>query len=253
MKKNLYYFLLWMLIPGTAFSQKFPEHKEEVAINRGPAILVNMSLGYDEPGGDLKDRFGSSGNLGGGIEFLTDNNFIFALDGKFRFGNTVIEDPLEILRTEDGSIIGNDRILASVSTRQRGVISNVTLGKLFPIGTNRSGIRIAVSGGYWVHWIRIQDDNNTVTQLTGDYRKGYDRRAAGFATGQFIGWQHLGANRRANWTLGLDFQQGFTQGIRAWDFSSMQTLDAKRLDLSFGIRATWILPFYLKGSENIYY
>ena len=103
------------------------------------------------------------------------------------------------------------------------------------------------------HWIRIQDDNSSVTQLTGDYKKGYDRLTGGLALSQFIGWQSLAADRRSNWLIGLEFNEGFTNTLRDWDFNERRKLDESRLDIRIGLRVAWTLPFYQGKSEEIYY
>lgn len=228
-------------------------HPEELPVNDGKAILLHLALGGQKTGGDLADRFGTTGTIGGGLEFASPSNFIFGAEGQFYFGTNVLEDPLAILRTPEGDIIGNNRIIASVALRQRGFYSGLLLGKLFVLGAQRSGIRLTLGAGYTQHWIRIQDDSQSVTQLTGAYKAGYDRKCGGLALNEFIGWQHLARNRRANWTLGFEFNQGFTQTLRDWDFNDKRKLDGRRLDLRFGIKAVWTLPFYPGKAEQIYY
>lgn len=78
-------------------------------------------------------------------------------------------------RTPEGDIIGNDRLLASVVLRKRGYYFGGLVGKLFTFNEKRSGIRLTLGAGLLRHWIRIQDDNSSVPELTGDYKKGYDR------------------------------------------------------------------------------
>jgi hypothetical protein len=160
---------------------------------------------------------------------------------------------LAILRTPEGDIIGSDQAVADVALRERGYYIGGMLGKLFTFGEKRSGIRLTLGAGMLQHWIRLQDNSSSVAQITGAYRKGYDRRTGGLMLQQFIGWQHLSANRRANWFIGLEFNQGFTNSLRSWDFTEMRKLDEKRTDLRFGIRVGWTLPFYLSGAEEIYY
>jgi hypothetical protein len=235
-------------------AQRNPPPDSDTPRNKGNAILLQLSLGAQLPAGDLGDRFGLNGTFGGGLEFITANNFIFGAEGQGIFGSTVREDPLEILRTPEGDIIGNNRLVASVVLRQRGMYFGGHVGKLFVFNEiERSGLRVTLGGGWLQHRIRVQDDSRSVTQLTGEYLKGYDRLTGGLALQQFIGWQQLGAQRRANWMLGLDLSQGFTETRRDWDFSSMKKLEGRRLDLRFGIRLAWALPFYRGKSSEIYY
>lgn len=245
--------LVFLSVAFQAAAQKFPEHPETARPNTGPAILTHFSVGFQLPAGDMADRFGANGSFGGGAEWITPGNFILGLDGHYIFGGTVKEDPLAILRTPEGDIIGGNQLIADVALRERGYYIGGLIGKLFPMGAHRSGIRVSLGAGMLTHWIRLQDNSSTVVQITGDYAKGYDRRTGGLMLQQFVGWQHLSDNRRSNWMVGLEFGQGFTQSLRSWDFSEMRKLDEKRTDLRFGIRLTWTLPFYMSGAENIYY
>ena len=253
MKKYIYHLLI-VLGAHQMNAQKFREHPAQPEGNsKGKAILTHLLFGYHLPGGDLSDRFGPAFSAGLGAEFLTKNNFILGLEGHFFYANEVKEDPLAILRTPEGDIIGNDRAIASVVLRQRGLYTGALVGKIFTFSEKRSGIRLTLGAGWSMHKIRIQDDNNSVTQLTGDYLKGYDRLTGGLGIQQFIGWQHLAENRRANWMLGFEFGQAFTNTRRDWDFNDMRKLDEKRVDLRFGVRAVWTLPFYIGNAKEIFY
>ncbi len=254
--KTLYFLLsLFCLAVSPALAQKFPEHPPaEEPRNKGKAILLHLSGGVQKPGGDLADRFGNNGALGGGVEFLTANNWIIGTETQFYFGRDVKDDPLTFLRTPDGDIIGNDRNIATVALRQRGLYLGGAVGRLFTFKKDaRSGLRLNLGAGWTYHKIRIQDDTRSVTQLTGDYLKGYDRLSSGLAFNEFIGWQNLAPNRRSNWMIGFEFNQGLTENRRSWDFAEMKKLDGRRLDLRFGLRATWTLPFYIGSASKIYY
>lgn len=234
-------------------AQTLPERPVEEARNKGKAILLHLTFGAHLPAGDMADRFGADGSFGIGLEYLTAKNMILGGEGHYFFGSKVNEDPLAILRTPEGDIIGNDRLLASVVLRKRGYYFGGLVGKLFTFNEKRSGIRLTFGAGLLRHWIRIQDDNSSVTELTGDYKKGYDRLTGGLALNQFIGWQNLGANGRSNWLAGLEFNEGFTNTMRDWDFNDMRKLDENRLDLRIGIRVAWTLPFYRGNAEEIFY
>lgn len=253
--KQLIFCVLCLFVFNAAVAQKFPEHAPAAEPhNKGKAILVHLSGGYQWPGGDLSDRFGANGALGGGGEYLLDNNWIIGAEGQYLFGRDVGEDPLAILRTPEGDIIGNERMPASVVLRERGWYAGGLIGRLFTFGRDaRAGLRVSVGAGWLQHKIRVQDDSKSVTQLTGDYIKGYDRLTGGLALHQFVGWQNLGAQRRSNWLIGFEFNQGFTQTRRDWDFTEMRKLDGRRLDLRFGLRASWTLPFYVGEASKIYY
>lgn len=238
---------------GTAQAQRFPEHPEEDARNTGRAILLSVNFGAHLPGGDLATRFGPFGSIGGHAEWLAENNFLFGAEGHYYFAAPVKEDPLAILRTPEGDLIGRDQFLADINLRGRGFYLGGALGYLFARPNTRSGVRLMLGGGWLQHKIRIQDNDNTLVQVQGDYAKGYDRLTGGWALHQFIGWQHLGAMRRSNWFVGLAFTQAFTNTLREWDFSAMRKLEGRRTDLWFGLHLGWTLPLYQVPADKIYY
>ncbi|MCS6929272.1 MAG: hypothetical protein NZM43_07240 [Saprospiraceae bacterium] len=236
-----------------AEAQQFPEHPEEEARNTGRAILLNVKGGAHLPGGDLSKRFGAFGSVGGSAEWLGANNFLFGLEAHYYFAAPSKEDPLAILRTPEGDLIGRDQFLADVDLRGRGHYLGGAIGYLFAKAGTRSGLRLVLGAGVVRHKIRIQDDDRTLVQVQGEYAKGYDRLTGGLAFNQFIGWQHLAPNRRANWFAGLEFTQAFTHTLREWDFTSMRKLEGRRTDLWFGLRLGWTLPLYQTPAEKIYY
>ncbi len=92
-----------------------------------------------------------------------------------------------------------------------------------------------------------------MVQIRDDYKKGYDRLCGGPALQQFIGWQKVGYGRDMSWLFGFEFNQAFTQTRRDWDFAEMRKLEGRRVDLRFGVRLAWTLPFYTGTAEEIYY
>jgi hypothetical protein len=222
--------------------------------NKGKAILVQPTLSVSLPAADLADRFGPCGSIGGMVDFISSNNWLIGAEGAFFFGSKVKEDPLAILRTPEGDIIGRDQAIAEIFLRQRAWYVSGTLGRLWVLDeAKRQGIRFSAGAGWTQHKIRTQDDTRTVNQVTGAYAKGYDRLTGGIVLTQFVGWQKLGRLRRSNWLIGFELQQGLTQTRREWDFSEKKKLTGRRLDLRFGLRAAWTLPFYLKKADEIYY
>jgi len=223
-------------------------------INQGNVLLVNVTYGVHSPRGDLSDRFGENFAIALQPEFITgENNFIFGLDGQYIFGTEVKEDVLFNLRTAEGFIIGNDRNPADIQLRERGFYIGANVGKLFSLSAKnpRSGLRITVGGGLLQHKIRVQDDpQRVVPQLTGEYKKGYDRLTNGLALQEFIGYQLLGRDRRLNFYAGFEFIQGFTQNRRTYNFDTMESVNEDRLDLLIGFRAGIALPFYFERSSG---
>ncbi len=227
-------------------------------LNKGHALLPHISYAVQEPGGDLIDRYGTNFNIGLGIDYLTsEKNWILGFAGGYIFGQDVKTDVLAGLRTPDGNIIGNDRSYVDIQTRQRGFYAGMHVGKIISLSSlnPRSGIRFTVGAGLLQHKIRIQDAPFTsVPQLSDKYKKGYDRLTNGLALQQFIGYQLLSANRLVNFYAGFELTQGFTRSRRDFDFDTRQKDDADRLDLLFGFRLGWILPFYFgQEADEVYY
>lgn len=227
-------------------------------LNKGNAILLNMTYSGQLPGGDLSARFGPSMSVGGGLEFMAaKGNFIIGVEGFYLFGTEVREDVIAPLRTPEGFIIGNDKSYAEIELRQRGLYAGLLIGKLFALSNRnpRAGIRATLSAGILQHKIRIQEDPfRVVPQLTGAYLKGYDRLSNGLAFNQFLGYQMLSTDKRINFFAGIECTQAFTRNRRSFNFDTRRSDTEPRFDLLFGIRAGWILPFYVgQEAREIYY
>lgn len=254
MKRCLYPLYLGLLLCQLSFAQQ----KSTYAQNKGDVLMPYLSYAGHRPGGDLANRFGNNFSLGLGLDWLTaKSNWIFGINANFLFGNAVKSDVLASLRTDAGFIIGNNRLPADITLRQRGWLLHAELGRHFPLHVDnpRSGIRITLSPGLLQHSIRIQDDpQQAVPQLLGDYKKGYDRLTNGFSITEFIGYQLLSENKRMNFFLGFEFTQAFTKNRRDFDFATRVKDGVKRMDLLYGVRLGWIIPFYV-GSRggDIYY
>ena len=244
-------FLICLLIPLVTFSQ---ENKAGLP----PAILVNFEFGFNTPGGDLSNRFGNNLDAGGGVEYITKKgNLIFGLQSTFYFGNVVKEDVLSEIRNSDGFLIGNNKINANVVLRQRGLYIGGSIGKIFSLNqfNARSGIRATLGVGLFQHKIRVQEDPTSfVPIVAGDYKKGWDRLSNGLALRQFIGYQHLSSNGLINFYAGFEFMQAFTENRREQDFKTMAKLEEKRLDLMYGFKVGWTLPFIVgQSADEIFY
>lgn len=249
------YFLTLAILTLTAFGV---QGQTNTAENTGSALLFGFSYGFHLPGGDLQDRFGSNFSPGLQVDYLTDKkNWIFSIQSSLQFGSEVKTDVLAGLRTAEGFIIANDRSVADVQLRERGFYLGLSFGKLIGLAADnyRSGLRIDLGVGLLQHQIRIQDDPvRVVAPLTGDYRKGYDRLTNGPALRQFIGYQILSKNRRANFFAGIELIQAFTNNRRDFDFLTQQADLTNRIDLLHGFRLGLILPFYVgQSSDEIFY
>lgn len=225
--------------------------------NDGRVLLLNFNYASQLPAGDLSDRFGANLYLGSGLEIITaKKNYIFGIDGGVIFGNNVKEDVIATLRNSDGFIVAGLNGPVNVALRERGLYLGALVGKIFPTSkkNKRAGIRTTMGLGFLQHKVRIQDDSESAPQVNDTYSKGYDRLTNGLALQEFVGYQLLSNNRRINFIIGLEFTQAFTKSRRSYNFDTMSANDDARLDLLFGLRVGWTLPFYIgEKGEDIYY
>lgn len=218
--------------------------------------MASLSYAYQIPGGDLADRFGANSNVGIAFLHKLKSNWVYGAEWGIIFGNDIIEnDILDNLKIEQGVIIGEDGLAADVILYERGFYASLKAGRVFSI-LNRnpsSGLFVMLGGGLLQHKIRIDVANNTAPQLTDDTKKGYDRLTNGFAINQFVGYLNLSNNRLFNFYIGVDITEAWTKNRRSYNFDTMMKDDAQRLDLLYGARIGWIIPFYKRGSVRTYY
>lgn len=209
------------------------------------------------PGGDMAKRFGTSYGIQAMFGIKTPKNFLYSAQGGMFFGNTIKENGLlsGITSYNYGTIIGNDGRTPDVRLFERGYHVDLGFGKIFSFKRPNinSGFLTNLSAGFMQHKIRIEPIGNTVPGLNKTYRKGYDRLTNGIILHEFIGFISFGNKRLVNFYAGFDFIQGFTQGRRDYQYDLMRADDKSRLDLLYGFRAGWILPFYTKPDKFYYY
>jgi hypothetical protein len=213
---------------------------------------------YQFPGGDLTERYGNNSSVGGGFMWKTKPNWIFGAEFNFLFGNDVkiADQIMGNLKTEDGYIISMSGNFTSYSIYERGYYISGRIGKLIPVlsPNPNSGITIIGSLGYLQHKIRIEVPDNTAPQIDGDYKKGYDRLAGGFAVSEFIGYTFLSNSKLLNFYLGFEINQAWTKPLRDVNFDTGEVDPLKsRFDVLYGIKVGWIIPLFDRMPEKYYY
>ncbi|HOW25252.1 MAG TPA: hypothetical protein PK711_06235 [Bacteroidales bacterium] len=218
---------------------------------------LRATAGFDIPSGDLAEQFGPHFTTGAEFFVKTRKNFLVGLEGNYLFGGTVKneEQVLGPLLTDKGWVIDKYGTPADLFLYERGFTVFLRLGKVFPvIGPNpNSGIHFTVGGGYLQHKIRIENIEGTVPQVTGDYKKGWDKLSGGFAITEFLGYIHYSNNKRINFFAGLDLQQGWTSPMRPYDFNLMGKDTSGNLALFWGVKAGWMISFSSRSSDGNYY
>lgn len=217
---------------------------------------VEINYSFQLPSGDMAKRFGVNSTIGAGLTFKTKKNWTYGFEISYLWGNAVKEDSiLRNLTTEYGQIINRDGEYGTIRLSESGFYTGIKVGKIFTFSSQNknSGIIFNLGGGYLQHKILIENRDNNVPAVVGEYKKGYDRLSSGFALREFIGYQYLSNNRFINFYGGFEFFQSWTRSRRSINFDTM-TKDTKlRHDYLFGIRIGWILPIYHQTPDEFYY
>jgi hypothetical protein len=217
--------------------------------------LTGLHFSLQFPAGDMVNRYGTTGNAGIPFYYKTKSNFIFGGEFNYFFGKKVKEDVLASLRTPEGTITNSEGNPGIVRVQERGWSINASVGKVFTqFGHNKnSGVIALVGAGYVQHKVHITDLGRNLAQVFGDYKKGYDRLTGGPMLNQFVGYLYLSNNRFANFIVGFECTEGFTKGLRGYQFDLMSSDSKKRLDIYYGGRLGWILPLYKRTASDFYF
>lgn len=215
--------------------------------------IVCVSYAAQIPMLDMAKSFGLNSSLGinGGVK--TANNWQFELDGTFMFSKNVkVFTILDPLLTSNNQIININGEPTNIEVYERGFTGTFNVGKVFPvIGPNpNSGLIAKLGVGFIRHKIRIDNQDNLVPMLNEENLVYFDRLTWGFLVKQYIGYQHLGNSNLTNFTFGIEFMQGFTQGVRDYQLDLEGPYKDKRLDFLFGIRVGWVIPVYRKAPSD---
>lgn len=116
-----------------------------------------------------------------------------------------------------------------------------------------SNLHLQFGAGYLQHRFRIETSRQVVPQIETNYRKGYDRYTTGINTSQFVGYAFLPEEGFYQFFAGIYAQQGYTYNRRTINFDQPDVPISKdlRLDLQFGIRLGWYIPFTKQNQEII--
>lgn len=219
-----------------------------------PYLTINYGL-YS-PGGDLADRFGLTNYIGASFTVKTEKNMTYGVSGGMFFGNDVKDKDslLHAMRTNNGDILDDNVKLSEVHFLERGFQITAQVGKIFHIGKSNpnSGIYLNLGLGYNSNWIRIENQENNIPQLSKETKKYYDRRVSGILLTEYIGYQYFSNKGLANFSLGLEFMQGFNSDFRTYNVDDKSEISNNYLDLYFGFRIGWSILFR-KTMSTAYY
>jgi len=219
--------------------------------------LFQFQGGAHQPFGDMGDKYGTSAAVGFSYAYKTAKNFLFGADFNYIFGNNVNDanDIYHGLRLSNGKVVGINEEFINALILQRGYATGFYVGKIFGgIGQNpNSGIVVKIGLEYLEHRTYIETRQDDYAPLEGDYLKNYDRKIAGLALYEFIGYQHFSNSRYANFFAGFDFYQGFTSDYRSYNVDLMQKTDNDYLDILIGFRVGWVIPVYKQAGNKFYF
>lgn len=217
---------------------------------------IQIGVAIHMPQADFAKRFGYYASVGGAYFYKFKSNWLIGADGYFLFGDQVKEtNMIDGLRTQNGRIINFAGQFSHIYFFQRGFSSQLFAGKIFPLfgPNNNSGLRVQFGLGLMRHRIKILEEENGFPSLNGNYIAGYDRMAGGPFISQSIGFHHQGSSRVINFYVALETFQGFTKGLRSYQFDLMGPATQNRIDAGIGLRFSWFIPFYKKTGNAFYY
>jgi hypothetical protein len=218
--------------------------------------MIDFHYAILAPGGDLKDRFGITTDVGLGFLRKTKRNFLWGADVNYLSGSEVKEKYiLDGVRTNRNQFININGNFADVRLFERGFSSYAKIGKLIPVSkqNKNSGILLMFGLGFLQHKIHIEVLEENVPALNDQQKKGYDRLTNGLSFKQSIGYFYLHPRFLYNFYASFDFSQSLTQDRRDWDIYAQRKLDDKRNDFLNGVKVGVIFPLYRRMPKEYYF
>jgi hypothetical protein len=250
----IWFLLVYSLLSATVgYGQRQRSDLLQEYDNEGKAIKMGFHLGFMLPGHDLKDRYGSFNAIGMEVDYhFNESPWALGFGFAHTFGQNVKDDVVSNLRDSNGEIIGLNKAYTAFVIRQRGWHFFAKIDRLlFADASGKTGLLVSLRPGIYQHYVRLQDEENAVPQVLGEYKQGYDRLAFGPSFTQFIGYQYMSPRRTFNFYIGVETTQAFTLEKRSFFFNRPgEFIEPKRLDTVFGLKAGWILPLYFVSDPS---
>jgi hypothetical protein len=254
MKRILFVFILCLVAVVRSIAQDEELFgKSSLVTKEGFVITMNGNL--DFPGADMAKRFGTSYRVGPSVWYKTKSNWIGGVKFDFINGSNIREDSLMINIWKDGGLLNQSGVRTDINIYERGYAVGLQAGKLFPITkkTQASTIMLLTTVGFIQHKIKIFDRDKAVSNINGDYNKGYDRLTNGLMVEEFVGYNYFANDGFLNFYIGLNISAGFTRGRRDHLYDVMRADTDNRVDLLFGVRGGLHIPIFKRKSEDIYF
>lgn len=250
MKKIYFFCLIFLLVHISTSAQ--------VSIKDSAIGLTMIDVGYKGlfPGGDFADRFGYTSVAGVHVGYKFASNFYLTTGVDFLFGGKIKEKDILNSITINGYLIDNEGNYTPPRMQESGFAVPLAIGKIFGgiLSHNKnSGVYVEAGAQFIQHKIWFNLPRNRIPTLTKQYQKGYDRLTNGIGATQSVGYRFFANNGFANFVVGLDVSENFTQNRRSINLDTGIGDTKKRLDLLWGIRACWTLPIYKEAASKTYY
>jgi len=184
---------------------------------------------YQFPLGDIATQYGSNSNAGFGLNIKLVNNFTLGIEGQFMFSGKYNDYTiLGSMTTSGGFIIGENNILELPELESRGGNFFAEVGKIFPLNSKNknSGLHIKAGLGYLFYSVYTNADVVSITQLSGEYMKGYNRLESGMSAQCFLGYTIYSNSRLLNGSIGLQAIYANTKYQGIVDYASGVAPDA---------------------------
>jgi hypothetical protein len=220
------------------------------------AFMIAPTYTAQFPYGDMRDRFGFNNLFGVQLAYKSKTNWVISLEGNFLYGSKVKDGYiLNGIATTSGQFINKDNDLTNLRLQEIGGSIKLIAGKVVPFSRKYpdAGLLFLTGVGFLQHKIGINVRENSLPQLDKVYRKGYDRMTNGPVISQFIGGIFMARRKFISAYAGVQFDLGFTQNRRPYDFYAMGKLNEKRLDMFLGIKVGWVIPVFIQASEKEFY
>jgi len=217
--------------------------------------VIGFQYGYELPAGILAKSFGGDSKIGASFWKKTKHNVIYGIEYDYIFGSTVKINPLDSIVTSQGFLIDNaGQFAQNVQVFERGHFVMLKAGKIFRgLGPNPScGLFLLGGIGFWYHQVYYYWNGDQPSPVLGNYLYGYERITYGPALSESFGYINFSNNKRINFSIALEADQGLTQEP-GYEYDVLKFDNSTHFDMTFGIKGTWYFPVYKRATEKYYY
>lgn len=216
-------------------------------------FLFVPHVAFNSPGAELKERFGNFTSLGLAVDYKLKSNLVIGLDYDWFFSDNVKDNGIfSNIGGPSGNIIDENGDFAVIQLNMKGNYATVNVGYLLNLSKKEpnSGLLLSVGVGAMQHRIDIISSQVTIPQLNDEYEYGYDQLTYGFATKQYIGYQHLTEKNKYQFRIGVEYNQGFLQGRRTWDYDANISGLSKQFATTAVLKFGLVVPVFTKQAKD---